>query len=345
MGIEKTGESNIFLGNNMKNSKNPVVFLEKLTEDFSLLRDQFIRSFNALSFHDEIKKAKSIFIKPNLTNSVFKQGVTTRVELVRSLVGVLTETNPKLTIYIGEGEGGYNSFSMSDAFKNMGFSELEKNFQQVKIINLSKIPSKEIDIDTPKGPYRIALPEIFFNEIDFSISCPVPKVHCMTKVTLSYKNQWGCLPDAMRLKNHYMFDYIISKIADILRFKYAFLDGKYGLNNNGPMAGDPVELNWFVASNSLGAFDVIVSEMMGFDWKNIGHLKMAEKYGFIPERTNIEMIGDVASFKRKFILKRIFWNYLALAAFHSRSLTHLFYFSMFAKLLHDLMYLFRKRPI
>jgi UDP-glucose 4-epimerase len=48
---------------------------------------------------------------------------------------------------------------------------------------------------------------------------------------------------------------------------------------------------------------------------------------------------------RKFMLKRNFWNYPALIAFHSRKLTHLFYFSMWAKVLHDIMYTFRKRPI
>ncbi len=239
------------------------------------------------------EKAKAIFIKPNLTYPVYKKGVTTRKEFVESLVAALREINSETKIYIGEGEGGYNSFSMTEAFKNMGYFELEKEFPQVRIINLSKIPSKGLEIDTPRGPYRISLPERFCNEVDFSISCPVPKVHCMTKVTLSYKNQWGCLPDVMRLKNHYMFDYIISKVSDILKFRYAFLDGKYGLNNNGPMIGDPVEINWFVASNSLGAFDMIVSEMMGFDWREIGHLSQAAKYGFIPKRKDVELIGDI----------------------------------------------------
>ncbi|MBI4858011.1 MAG: DUF362 domain-containing protein [Acetobacterium woodii] len=298
-----------------------------------------------IGLEEDARTAKALFIKPNLTYPVFKKGVTTRVEFVKGIVSVLTKINPDLKIFIGEGEGGYNSFSMSDAFRDMGFLEIEKEFPQVKIINLSKIPSKEIEIDTPQGPYNIALPEIFFNEIDFSISCPLPKVHCMTKITLSYKNQWGCLPDVMRLKNHYMFDYIISKVSDILKFRYAFLDGKYGLTNNGPMVGDPIEVNWFVASNSLGAFDMIVSEMMGFNWEEIGHLKMAAKYGFIPSKEDIQVIGDIESLKRKFVLKRNFWNYPALTAFHSPKLTHLFYFSRWAKLLHDVMYTFRKRPI
>lgn len=52
-----------------------------------------------------------------------------------------------------------------------------------------------------------------------------------------------------------MFDYIISKISDALKLKYSFLDGKYGLDDHGPMVGNPVELNWFVASNCLGAVD------------------------------------------------------------------------------------------
>jgi len=236
------------------------------------------------------------------------------------------------------------SLSFESSLSGMNASDFPLIPEEVGV-DVLKIPSKEIEIDTPRGTYKIALPGIFFDEIDFSISCPVPKVHCMTTITLSYKNQWGCLPDVMRLKNHYMFDYIISKVSDILKFKYAFLDGRYGLTNNGPMVGDPIEVNWFAASNSLGAFDMIVSEMMGFNWEGIGHLKMAAKYGFIPNRENIQVIGDIESLKRKFVLKRNIWNYPALTAFHSPKLTHLFYFSIWAKLLHDVMYTFRKRPI
>jgi uncharacterized protein (DUF362 family) len=326
---------------------NSIVIVEKLAsdQDHRNVANQFIDAFQQLSIADHFNKATAVFIKPNLTYPVYKKGVTTRKEFVKSLVAALREINSKTKIYIGEGEGGYNSFSMTAAFENMGFFELEKEFPNVKIVNLSKLPSKEIAIETPRGPYKIALPEIFFSEIDFSISCPLPKVHCMTGITLSYKNQWGCLPDTMRLKNHYMFDYIISKISDILKFKYAFLDGKYGLNNNGPMVGDPVEVNWFAASNSLGAFDSVVSEMMGFDWEKIRHLKMAGEYGFIPKREDIRIIGDIELLKRKFVLKRDFWNYPALVAFQSKKLTHLVYFSKWAKILHDIMYTFRKRPI
>ena len=328
---------------NQKNIK-PVVVLESLAQD-STLRDQFSRSFVSLSLPKDFEQAKAVFIKPNLTYPTYKKGVTTRREFVENLVTALRSINSTTKIYIGEGEGGYNSFSMSKAFENMGYIDLEKKFSQVKVVNLSEMPSKTVAIDTPRGGYKVALPEIFFNEIDFSISCPVPKVHCMTKITLSYKNQWGCLPDTMRLKNHYVFNEIISQVCNKLKFRYVFLDGKYGLNNNGPIVGDPVEVNWFAASNSLGAFDIVVSEMMGFDWRKINHLKMAAEYEFIPKKEYIDIIGDIDALKKKFVLKRNFWNYPALVAFRSKKLTDLVYFSKWAQLIHDIMYTVRKRPI
>ena len=321
----------------------PVVIAERLNE--SDIEAQMYNAARVIGLERDIKSSRAVFIKPNLTYPLYRKGVTTRVEFVRSLVSVLKKLNAEIKIYIGEGDGGYNSYSMSDAFKNMEFTAISDEFRNVEVVNLSKVPSRTVVIATNRGPYKIALPELFFSEIDFSISCPLPKVHCMTKITLSYKNQWGCLPDVMRIKNHFMFDHIISKVSDILKFKYAFLDGKYGLDNNGPMVGDPIELNWFVASNSLGAFDMIVSGMMGFDWQKVSHLKMARKYGLLPDMEDIKITGDIEGLKRKFVLRRNFWNYPALVAFSSKKLTHVFYFSQWAKMLHDIMYMFRKRPM
>ncbi|RJQ25929.1 DUF362 domain-containing protein [Candidatus Parcubacteria bacterium] len=320
-----------------------IVIVNKLNNDVVGLRNQFLGAFDSMGLSLDFDRSQAIFIKPNLTYPNFKAGVTTRRDFIAALVAALRNINTKTKIYIGEGEGGYNSFSMTDAMKDMGFYEIAEAYQNVEIVNLSQLATMKVELRAKGKPYSLNLPELFFREIDFSITCPLPKVHCMTGITLSFKNQWGCLPDTMRLKNHHVFDEIISQVCDTLKFRYAFLDGKYGLDNNGPMMGDPVEVNWFVASNSLGAFDRVVSDMMGFDWKKIGHLKMAGKYGFIPERNEIKIIGDTDSLKRKFTLKRNFWNYLALAGFHSKHLTHLFYFSMWAKLLHDVMYTFRKR--
>lgn len=323
----------------------PVVIASRLNNDIGGLQRHFLSAFDSMDLPESFDRSRAIFIKPNLTYPKFKAGVTTQREFVAGLVSALRKINTTTKIYIGEGEGGYHSFSMTDAMKNMGFYEIMQDYPNVEIINLSQVNTKTVELKAKGKPYELELPELFFNEIDFSITCPLPKVHCMTGITLSFKNQWGCLPDTMRLKNHYVFNDIISQVCDILKFRYAFLDGKYGLDNNGPMMGDPVCVNWFVASDSLGAFDRTVCGMMGFNWQRIGHLKMAAKHGYIPKSSDIHVIGDLDSLKRKFSLKRNLWNYYALVAFHSKNLTHLFYFSKWAKLLHDIMYTFRERPI
>lgn len=323
----------------------PIVFIETGALNSKSMQLQFITSIKALSLDKTFSKANAVLIKPNLTYPTYREGVTTRKEFIENLVAALRQINSTTKIYIGEGEGGYNSFSMTDAMRVMGFYDIAKRYPNVEIVNLTKVQRCSVQIEAKNKPYFIDLPELFFNEIDFSITCPLPKVHCMTKITLSLKNQWGCLPDVMRLKNHYVFNEIIGQVCEKLKFRYAFLDGKYGLDNNGPMMGNAVEVNWFVASNSLGALDMIVSEMMGFDWKEVGHLKMAERHGYMPNREDIKIIGNVDTLKRKFTLKRNFWNYPALAAFHSKNLTNLFYFSRWSKFLHDIMYSFREKPI
>jgi uncharacterized protein (DUF362 family) len=322
-----------------------IVLVEKLAQSAALIEDQFDRALSTLSLDDAFNKARAVFIKPNLTYPSYRIGVTTRREFVEQLVASLRKINSTTKIYIGEGEGGYNSYAMTDAMRGMGFYELETSYPNVNIVNISKLPARPVELQAKGKPYLLHLPTLILDEIDFSITCPLPKVHCMTKITLSFKNQWGCLPDAMRLKNHYVFDDIIGQVCEKLKFRYAFLDGKYGLDHNGPMIGDPIQLDWFAAANSLGAFDSVVAEMMGINWQNIGHLKTAFRNGFIPKRDQIEIIGDIHSLNRKFTLNRNIWNYPALAAFHSSKLTYLFYFSKASGALHDIMYTFRKRPI
>lgn len=323
----------------------PRVVVERMSPDQSGLSEQILRSFSLFKLNDDFNKARAVFLKPNLTFPDYKQGVTTRKEFVEPLVRALRGLNETTRIYVGEGEGGYNSFSMTKALHSMGFFDLEKTYSNVRIVNLSNLPRKSIKVNARGKDLTIDLPSLFFDEIDFSITCPLPKVHCMTGVTLSFKNQWGCLPDTMRLKYHYIFDEIISQVCDKLKFRYAFLDGKFGLDNNGPMMGDPVEVDWFAASNSLGAFDLVISGMMGFNWQRIGHLKAAARNGYLPGEKDIEIIGDTDSLRKAFTLKRSFWNYPALAAFHSKNLTKLFYFSKLAKPLHDIMYTFRKKTM
>ncbi|HWR28383.1 MAG TPA: DUF362 domain-containing protein [Negativicutes bacterium] len=314
------------------------VIVSKMQEDNVLLSKQIEDTFPLLGLAEDFAKARAVFIKPNLTYPDYKPGVTTRVEFVEALVAALRRINQDTRIIIGEGEGGYHSFSMTQAMKTMGFGDIALRYPNVSIVNLSELPRHSVALRVKNSDYKMELPAVFFEEIDFSITCPVPKVHCMTGISLALKNQWGCVPDVMRLKNHYVFDYVIQQIAQVLKFRYVFLDGLWGLNDNGPMVGRTEKIGWFAAANSLLAHDRTIARMMRVDPETIGHLRSESR------NEGVSIIGDLQGLAHSFALKRNLWNYPALVAFHSRWLTKLVYLSSCSKLIHDVMYCFRKRP-
>ena len=123
-----------------------VVIAENMVIHKAELEKQFLRSFNVISIVPDFETAKAVFIKPNLTFPYYKEGVTTRRDFVAALVHSLRKINTATKIYIGEGEGGYNSFSMTEAMRNMGFFEIAEAYPNVEIINLSEIETKSVEL-------------------------------------------------------------------------------------------------------------------------------------------------------------------------------------------------------
>ena len=191
------------------------------------------------------------------------------------------------------------------------------------------------------------LPTRLLHETDVLISMPVPKIHCMTGLSLGYKNQWGCIPDIMRLRKHYIFSDAIVAINRALK-PVVLADGQYFLDQNGPMAGDPVPMDLIIAGSSAGAFDLYVSELMGYSWQKVQHLKRAVELGDMPSQLDdlTYNIPPSAIKERDFVLRRTFRNYIALAGFKSRFITWLGYEAWFGRIvLHKILYAVAGKPV
>jgi uncharacterized protein (DUF362 family) len=287
-----------------------------------------------------IKKISSvtrISIKPNFTYPCYKPGITTSPQVIEETIKILKEfTN---NIFIVESDGGYGTFNAEEAFKGHNIYELCKKYS-IEAVNLNKEPAESITIFTKGREKSILLPKRLLYGTDLFITMPVPKIHCMTGLTLGFKNQWGCIPDDMRLRYHYIFNDAIIAINKILN-PVVISDGLYFLDINGPMEGVPVQMDLIIASNNVGAFDRYVSELMGFSWKKVNHLKRAAELGEMP--TNLsEIIYNMPPAElrtHKFKLKRTLRNYIALMGFKSRFLTWLGYESWFGRvILHGILY-------
>jgi uncharacterized protein (DUF362 family) len=300
------------------------------------LEQSIEEAFEVLNIYSRINKSDKIYIKPNLTWTVFKEGVTTTPDCVEIVIKLLKQKCEN--IFLMEGPGGYGQYRSIDAFIGHNYKQFESKYN-VGIIETETREVENIDID---GKITVPIPACLLESNVHFITIAVPKVHAMTGISLGIKNQWGCIIDPMRIRYHYMFDTIITKLNQIINPLCSIIDGTYGLTDNGPMEGKPFPFGVYLISDNVFAGDAIMRKIMGWENKKVKHLDLCLRNNLVPENIilNREVIDLVTD---KFYLRRTFWNYPALFAFNSRVLTYLFYLSPIEKLLHKTMYLFRKK--
>lgn len=296
------------------------------------------------SLLERVSSSTRIALKPNFTYPYYKPGVTTSPWFIREIVKILREYTPHIALV--ETDGGYGSWQASEAFNGHGLYQLRDEFG-IEVVNLNDEPREMIVFRSGRQEYHLPLPTRLLHETDMFITMPVPKIHCMTGLSLSYKNQWGCVPDVMRLRRHYIFDDAIVAINRALK-PAVLADGTYFLDHNGPMEGNAIRMDLIIAASDAGAFDRYVSELMGFSWQRVRHLRRAVELGDMPARLEDIKYNVSPSDARTHIfrLERTLRNYIALTGFYSRFLTWLGYESWFGRVvLHAILYAVAGKPV
>lgn len=266
--------------------------------------DLIHRVLNWISFNNFVSKDTKVFIKPNLTFPTYKPGVMTNPRAVEAAILAIREYTPH--IFVGDADsGGYNRFSMDEVYREIGLWKFAEKYG-VQVVNLSKTERRTITFRYRNRNFSLDLPRLLTDEIDLLVTMPVPKVHANTVVSLAFKNQWGCIPEPEdRLRLHPYFKHVILEVNKAVKAGIGIVDGKYGLNVNGPMRGRPVELNWVLVTDNIGAGERIVCELMQISIDKVPYLRYAEKMGLVPDLDQIELNQSLRPFvKEKFVLKR-----------------------------------------
>jgi uncharacterized protein (DUF362 family) len=262
-----------------------------------------------------------VAVKPNLTWAEPRPGVTTSVEATQLIASSLIEAGNQVTIM--ESDGGYGTFSADTAFASHGLDSVASEIG-ADLINLSKQPTRKLLV----GGQQLDLPVLLLDEVDWIVSIPVPKVHVLTRYTGAIKNQWGLIPTDMRLRLHYRIDEILSDLLTKLPPQAVFMDGSYFLDVSGPIEGRPVARDIMITANHPVVADVVALRLMGWEASEVSHVRRAaRRLGFEVEALD----GLPSRSEQRFTLKRTFWNWVALAGFHSRLLTYAGYESPLAK--------------
>jgi len=186
----------------MINKKNRIITISKIKKNNNKKLAIYDAIEDLISRSIKIRRGDTIFIKPNLFMPYYIPGVCTSRLLLEVLCVILKEHDCK--ICIGEGDGGLASFSAMKAFAGNGLLHFKKSYN-VNFFSLSTLPREKSVQFVAGHRVEFLLPKILvIREFDYLINVPVLKIHIITKVSLSMKNLWGCIPDPYRIHYHHM---------------------------------------------------------------------------------------------------------------------------------------------
>lgn len=268
--------------------------------------------FRALKLIEgDVKKGlagkKMVVIKPNFVG-VDRQLCATHVETTEAVLEFLKPL-VKEQILVAESPAGAPAI---EGFDNYGYLNLPKKYN-VKLVDLDAEPFTilhAIDDKFYPQPFRCA--NLLLDRNVYVISPAVMKTHDRAVVTLSLKNivvgaalkdkgfRWGRRGSERNDKplihgggGNAGIHFNLFTLSAKLRPDLAILDGFEGMEGNGPIGGTPVDHKVAVASTDWVAADRIATELMGFDFAQVGYIWFAAQAGIGEgDLTKIEILGE-----------------------------------------------------
>lgn len=245
-----------------------------------------------------VKPGESILLKPNwLAAAPPEDCVTTHPAVFRVVAEVLKEA------------GAVLSYGDSPAFQAPELAARKTGCQAVG----DELGLKLADFVTPV--------EVFFEggkqnkrftvakavaECDGLVSLPKLKTHGFLKFTGSIKNQFGCVPGALKGEFHVKmpdardFAQMLVDLNHWVSPRLYVMDGIVAMEGNGPRGGTPCPMNLLLLSADPVALDATVCRLLDLDPSLVPTTVFAQQAGCgTLELSEIELVGDpFVSFKK-----------------------------------------------
>jgi uncharacterized protein (DUF362 family) len=255
------------------------------------------KALDMIDYKTALSGCNTVLIKVNfITVKTWDTGATTDPIVVEAIIKKL-HTLP-VKVYVVESDA-----TMTDAdkaFEATGMKQMADR-NGVECLNLRHLKDRvKIDIPEGKALKSITVPRIVTESA--VISAAKLKTHGSTKVTLGMKNMFGLLPDKFKGKYHLKgISKVITDINTVLKPALTVIDGFVAMEGSGPVNGSPVQMNIIIAGKDVVATDATACRTMGFDPKEVAHIRMANERG-LGDIDNIEILGEpIDTVMQKFI--------------------------------------------
>jgi uncharacterized protein (DUF362 family) len=185
-------------------------------------------------------------------------------------------------------------------FKKHGFNKYADNKENVELLDLSDDDVYYHEVKYSKGKLKLPFSKTMC-KAPFIVSIVRPKVHNYVVVTLGIKN---VLVGSIRASHEERFQIhqgkeihsILCKLANIVYPDFVLIDGKIGMEGEGPVDGTERKAGWVVASDDPLTADSVANQLMGFKLNDIGYFNLLrqKRFGLVypKDKKDIKTYGD-----------------------------------------------------
>jgi uncharacterized protein (DUF362 family) len=235
-------------------------------------------------------KAK-ILLKPNIVvASSPEEGDITHPRVIEALVRYFRKR--KKEVVVAEGTGIFGTDQEFERLLQTTQYDVLRDELSVPIINLEQVEREKI-------PWRygsISLPKLL-EDYEY-INVPTMKTHLQAMVSLGVKNQKGLIPmETKKIFHKKDLHAFIFELSKVIQPTLTLVDAIYcieGTGPTGPPIGEVKRMDLLVAGKDMMSVDNVCVQIMGFQVKDIRHLRSVDSIKVLGEK-----IEDVRSeFKR-----------------------------------------------
>lgn len=279
-------------------TEQPIVALSRCERyDVSTIKEVLNKQFKDLRINLANYREKRILIKPNLVMKKAPDGAaTTHPAAIEALILLLQEAGCS-SICLADSPGGqYTELRLRAIYRECGMEELAKRTG----IQLN-YDTTFTEVSNPNGSFSKSftmIRPVCESEVIFDF-CKL-KSHSLTRLSGAVKNLFGCIPGIQKFEMHARFANVTdfsAMLTDLCscvmegRELIAICDAIYGMEGDGPTAGEPKYIGALLASKNPFALDVVGAWMI--DAENVDTITKGAELGYCSSSVDqITVIGD-----------------------------------------------------
>ena len=238
-----------------------------------------------------VKKGDKVVIKPNLVSKKKPdEAVTTHPDFLRAVIVMVENAGGIVTIAESPG-GPYNAAMLKSTYAACGIDNAIEGTNAT--LNFD---TAFTEVHFPDGKTIKNIPIINpILDADVIISLPKLKTHAMTSYTGAVKNLFGTIPGTHKAELHFRLDdrkafcSMLVDLCECVKPALSIMDAVWGMEGNGPTAGQSRHIGLVMASANPYAIDKTACTLIDYTADEVDTVREAVERKLVGE---IEITGE-----------------------------------------------------